>query len=132
MMFQNIRSEATDSRIPHANPCVQAPDESDPLFENLVRCITRHCLQFVELHGGQLGDYYIGAAGDAHRHLIDYHQLPEDIPYFIRDGLDFAAARSIIQQLVIKGCRGVGYVEAHHALKLYMYKILPGVTVEDD
>lgn len=131
-MFHTYRNESARLDSPSAKPCVLPPDENDPLFENLVRCMTRHCLQFVETHGGDLGAYYIGVANDAQQRLMAFHQLPDNVPYFIRDGLHFTAARSIIQQLILKGCRGVGYVEADDTLKLYMYKTLPGVTVEDD
>ncbi|MDT8324705.1 MAG: hypothetical protein RRA94_11365 [Bacteroidota bacterium] len=131
-MFQNIRNESARPEPSQVKPGILAPDENDPLFENLVRFVTRHCLQFVEMHGGGPDDYYIGAAADAHRQLLEFHRIPDDTPYFIRDGLHTTAARSIKQQLVLKGCRGVGYVEADDSLKLYMYKILPGVTVEDD
>jgi len=112
--------------------CVQPPDENDPIFENLVRCVTRHCKQFVELHGGDLRAYCIGASIDAREKLVQVHCIPEDTPYIIRDGLHTTAARTVIQQMVKRGCHGVVYVEAAESLDLYMYRIVPGVTVEDD
>ncbi|MCB2204547.1 hypothetical protein KQI65_07350 [bacterium] len=111
---------------------VHPPAENDPLFENLVRCVSRHCRKFVDLHGGEIKDYYIGAAGDAREKLMTFHQVPDDTPYLIRDGLHFDAARTIVQQLIQKGCRGVAYVEAGDDLDLYLYRVVPGVTVEDD
>ncbi len=112
--------------------CVQPPDENDPLFENLVRCVTRHCQQFVELHGSDYGSYCIGASRDAREQLLQVHGIPEDTPYIIRDGLHTVAARTIIQQMVQRGCHGVVYVEAAESLDIYMYRIVPGVTVEND
>jgi hypothetical protein len=118
----------TSEHAHHVHP----PDENDPLFENLVRCVTRHCLTFMDENGGDFRDYFIGTSAQAKDRLQEYHRLPPGTSTFLRDGLNFPAARTIVQQMVLKGCHGVPYIAAEEGLELYMYRIIPGVTVEDE
>ena len=110
---------------------IRAFEIGDPLFENLVRCIVLQCQQFVERHGGDLNDYFVGMSHDVLGRLRSVHHLPDGAVFMIRDGLDRFTARAVIQELLRRGAAGDDRIDERSPVDLYLYRMLPDITCEE-
>ena len=124
--FSNIPENARDREVE-----IRAFETGDPLFENLVRCVTLQCEEFIERHGGAMKDYYAGMSHDVLGRLRLVHRLPDGAVFMIRDGLDRFTARAVIQELQQRGTAGDDRIDERSPVDLYVYRMLPDITHEE-
>lgn len=96
--------------------------KTDPLFEHLVEFIVKECLTFVRRTGGEWKEYYITVLPKNDSEDVRRRFRRAAFPFLSRDGVDKAIAETVIERMIMRGCRGSADATDHDRIDLLLYR----------